>query len=698
MTHPYAYAVGVFNTRAKNSPDTATLADLRNIYKKPVVLEQRSITYHNLSKKERGAIKKELPYFVGGKLNGRRHDDNVQARTLITLDIEAKAGQEPPPAPADIFERLGDHEGWIYTSLSHTPAAPRYRVVLPLEEHVHTVKALEATTKAAAKKLGLLPWCTPESYVLSQPMFLPAKLRDGVFWERYTGPGEAWGVVPDDTDGIVEDALDKVADDPVLRAIQSAGLYLSEDPKHKGKHYIRCPWYEEHGNQNDTQTVYYEPHHDGNPRPAVKCFDTEPDVDGKPHLTIGRLLQWLRDGGWLDTDGIVEEDADDFLARARVDRWLHEVPVDRDWAWEGFAPVGKVTVMAGPGGVSKSMLILNMMVYGALGRDWGPFKVREPMRCLYVSYEDDQQELHKRVHALATALREQDDGIMDMLYDVDGSLTRNLLLYAVEEMALSWLLLRKPDRYSAAERTERVDWLVKVLRKAGIKVLILDPAVYTHTVEESDPGAMAQYMQTLNYLAKAANCAVVVVHHMHKAAAWATLDEINQGSLRGASSFADNSRSVGVLVPLPAKDAPRFALDPRDCKKYAVFKHVKHNYSAPLPDLVLERRGPLLVPRQDLDAGDPDAGTQMLESRSLKADHEARCLRVAKWLEENGAATQHMIHIACGLSRRDVKDAVEWLMFHEYAALAEGKFNGKVYETTKKGRLWIKTIDLDDDF
>lgn len=705
---PYSYARGVTNVRTQQAED-ATLADLRDRFRKPVVLDTPSKEYHKASKKQKNATKQALPYFVGGTLEGgKRHDNNVSARTLLTLDIEAKGDQKPPPDPQVVFDALEGlgAEGWVYTSLSHTADAPRYRVVLPLGEWMQedqlSTETLKATTQSAAKKLDLLPWCTPESWVLSQPMYLPARLRDGTFWEGYTGPGKAWRIVAKTTPATQVADIPDIPPDPVLHALQRAGLYLQEDSKHKGKHYITCPFVDQHGTENETQTVYYEAHHDGNPRPAVKCFDTDPDEDGRPHLTYRILVNWLREHGHLrksdendDTSKALEE-YETFLDKAQVAQYLKGAPEAREFAWDKFAPVGKVTVLAGPGGVSKSMLMLHLLVYGALGQSWAGFHVTEPLRGLYASYEDDTQELHKRVHRLASGLREKDDGLGDMLYDIDGMLQRNLLLYAADEEATSWLLMVKPDRYGQAERTERVDWLVGLIKHARLKVLVLDPVVYTHNLEESDPGAMAAYMQTLTYIAKSAQCAVVVLHHMHKTAQWATLEEINQGSLRGASSFADNSRSVGVLVSMPPKDAPRFGVPTIDCTKYAIFKHVKHNYSAPMDPVVFFRDGPLLLPRPDIV---PMTGEEAAEAaadakaRIRQKTLESKAHTLLGWLldQEAGSASVNLIRTGTGIRHTLLKELLTFVTDNGWVNTESGPNRTVWFSVSKEGKTWHKT-------
>ncbi len=718
---PYSYARGVHNVRVRASEGTATLSDLREAYGQPVALEQRAIEYHNSTRTVRSDLKKTLPYFVGGVINGKRHDSAVTERTLLTLDVEApterkneteaqrrrreQIGHPPPPQDVhDMLEALG-MEGWVYTSLSHTPKAPRYRVVLPLEKPLRgkalTEDVLKASTLRAAEVLGIEPWTTPESWVLSQPMYLPAKLKDGVFWEAYSA-GQSWEA----TAAPREDRDDKgVADipderlDPVLVALRRAGLYLRAHATHHGMHYITCPFVDQHDSLNDTQTVYYEAHFDGNPRPAVKCFDTAPDTDGVPHLTYKTLVNWLREGGHLTSKdenkdtATALEDYDAFARHAHIGTFLRTEPEEREFAWEQFAPVGKVTVLAGPGGVSKSMLMLHLLVYGALGQSWAGFNVKRPLKGLYASYEDDTMELHKRVHRLARGLREADNGAGEFLYDIDGALQKNLLLYAADDNAISWLLMTKQDQRSTPERTARVEWLVGFIKHAGIKVIVLDPVVYTHNLEESSPGDMAVYMQTLTYIAKQGGCAVVVLHHMHKTAQWATLEDINQGSLRGASSFADNSRSVGVLVSMPPKDAPRYGIQPEHCTGFAVFKHVKHNYSAPLSQVVFERKGPLLLPRTDvvqLSQEEVKEAQEQAKARTKAHTLDSKAYIVLAWLIENRGATTNMVRDGTGIRYALFKDVISYCKAQDWIQVRQGDMRAQLYETTQLGREWFE--------
>jgi hypothetical protein len=320
-----------------------------------------------------------------------------------------------------------------------------------------------------------------------------------------------------------------------------------------------------------------------------------------------------------------------------------------------------------------------------------------------VSYEDDLQEMHKRVFRLVGALGELDGGVFDALYDVKGSLKQNLMMYAADDDAASWLLLTKPDRFGAPERTDRVGWLTGLIKRNGVKLLVLDPAVYTHQLEENNIADMAVYMQTLTAVAKQAQCAVIVLHHMSKAAGWLTLDDVNQSSLRGASSFADNARSVGVVVSMPVKDAVAYGLPAEHATvgRYAVFKHVKHNYSASIGTHVFERKGALLMPRPDITKLDT-IQLQEAKERQVQQSQEYRLLSsaaaVLRYLDTLGDfATMNQVVVGAHVHKRRVRELMEEYAERDWVELESGDRGSVHARITRQGKAWLRNHEAQEE-
>ena len=90
--------------------------------------------YMSLKKAQQDDLK-DIGGFVGGTLNGpRRKANNVTGRDLITLDLD----NIPPGGTDDVLRRV-DALGCgycVYSTRKHQPAAPRLRIVLPLDRTV----------------------------------------------------------------------------------------------------------------------------------------------------------------------------------------------------------------------------------------------------------------------------------------------------------------------------------------------------------------------------------------------------------------------------------------------------------------------------------------------------------------------------------------------------------------------------------
>jgi hypothetical protein len=207
---------------------------------------------------------------------------------------------------------------------------------------------------------------------------------------------------------------------------------------------------------------------------------------------------------------------------------------------------------------------------------------------------------------------------------------------------------------------------------------------------------MAAYMQMLTYIAKQGNCAVVVLHHMSKAASWVSLAEVNQGALRGASSFADNARSVTVALSMPIKDAPLYGLpaDRVTTGKYVVTQHVKHNYSAPMGQQVFERKGPLLIPRPEIVALDDSQLTvarQALKDQQQESVMQVQADKVlVHMLELDDFASSTQLAMGAGIHKRHMSEILDWAEGKDYIECEDGPKRARLCRLTRDGKAYAK--------
>lgn len=211
---------------------------------------------------------------------------------------------------------------------------------------------------------------------------------------------------------------------------------------------------------------------------------------------------------------ITERNSDNTLSVVRIDeiaieqnshRWL----IDQLW---GASSVG---VIGGAPKCSKTWLALDMALSVATGTAFlNRYDVPEPGPVLVYLAED-----------ALTVVRERVDGMARQ---------RGLNLDAVDVYVITAPTLR-------LDRDPHRTQLLETARRIRPRLLLLDPLVRLHGIDENNAGEVAQLLAYFRSLQREMNCSVVLVHHTRKNAAGGAA--AGQG-LRGSSdihAFGDSN-------------------------------------------------------------------------------------------------------------------------------------------------------------
>lgn len=187
----------------------------------------------------------------------------------------------------------------------------------------------------------------------------------------------------------------------------------------------------------------------------------------------------------------------------------------REWLAPDLIPAGTVTLLSGDGGTGKSLVALQLAAACALGGKWLG-RVVTAGQALFVSAEDDEAELHRRLWDVVQAEGAE-------LADLDQLTLRSLagedaLLAAVDARSG---VLRRSDLF------RELDAFLAELRPV---VLVLDTLADLFPGNENDRAQARQFVGLLRGLAMRHNCAVVLLSHP---------------SLSGMQSGAGTSGSTG---------------------------------------------------------------------------------------------------------------------------------------------------------
>ncbi|WP_167358245.1 AAA family ATPase [Bradyrhizobium stylosanthis] len=215
-----------------------------------------------------------------------------------------------------------------------------------------------------------------------------------------------------------------------------------------------------------------------------------------------------------------------------------------------------VSATFGGGGGGKSSLEVTDLL--------GMICASPPLRAWYLNLEDPYDEMQRRVTAAA------------LHHGIDPRiLNENLFMDSGRDQPLVVMTQQGRD-------TRIVEPVVKSLiaemKDKRIDVLIIDPFVSTHEVEENDNNKIQQVANQFARIANEANASVELVHHINKASGDGK-SEVTADSGRGAGALKDKARAVRAINTMSEKEAEKAGIDPKDRFSYFRVTNVKSNMS-----------------------------------------------------------------------------------------------------------------------
>ena len=236
------------------------------------------------------------------------------------------------------------------------------------------------------------------------------------------------------------------------------------------------------------------------------------------------------------------------IAPAFVERLNVAMLPRRRWLLGRALLRGNLTLKIAPPGVGKSTLGIEQAVAIVTGRPITDQEVHEQTKVWIYNNEDDADELKRR---LAAVLQHWDIP----LDEVRGRL-------ALNSGADRPLLVAKVDRAGTVIRMPDVDACIEHIRAHQIGAFIVDPFVETHEVTENSNEQIKAVAVMFREIARAGNCAVMLVHHTAKPPQGSSDGHAgNLNTSRGASALAGVARIVQTLFSMSARDAEQHGVD-----------------------------------------------------------------------------------------------------------------------------------------
>lgn len=205
-----------------------------------------------------------------------------------------------------------------------------------------------------------------------------------------------------------------------------------------------------------------------------------------------------------------------------------EIP-QRAWLCGNHLIRRNVSVTLAPGGVGKSSFSIVQALELATGRRLLTTWNAGPLKVWLFNLEDEREELNRRFCGAAMHYGISREDISDRLFIDSGRENQ--------------LILAEQNRDSIVLNRGLIAYLKRTILEHNIDVLIVDPFVSSHLINEMDNGKMDVVTKTWIGIADEANIAIELIHHTRKLnGAEATSD-----ASRGASSLVNAARSSRVL-------------------------------------------------------------------------------------------------------------------------------------------------------
>jgi RecA-family ATPase len=264
------------------------------------------------------------------------------------------------------------------------------------------------------------------------------------------------------------------------------------------------------------------------------------------------------------------------------------IVVPREYAVPDRIPLRQVTLFAGPGGIGKSLVTLQLLCSTVLARGWiGSQPQAGPV--IYLGAEDEQDEIQHRLGAIAA----QYDEPVSVSELIGGGLYASS--YAGQDMTLA----RFNRKTGVIEPTPLYNGLLQQSCDIRPVIVALDTLSDIFGGDENNRVQVSAFVGLLRNLAMTANCAVIVTQHPSQA-----------GTKSGDGTSGSTAWHGKVRGRMYMRAATKEEGDP----DLRVLEFVKNQYGALAPKVMLRFENGIFIPEMRGGSIDPEAEQSAAEA------------------------------------------------------------------------------------
>jgi len=288
---------------------------------------------------------------------------------------------------------------------------------------------------------------------------------------------------------------------------------------------------------------------------------------------VQKAIDGARDKGWTPEPDPAKERIEQQNGQLQADdgfQW--PTPYDtfdgltlprREWIY-GYDYIKKyISVTASAGGVGKTSAIIVEALAIATGKPLLGTTVKEQTNAWIINLEDPIVEMQMRTVAAMQHYNLKPEDVRGKLF-MDGEDTMQITLAA-------------ESRDGIITNDTLLKFMADKIKANDIGVVILDPFVSAHLVNENNNGSIQAVVAMLRKLARDTNSSVQLVHHIRKTNG----DDATIDSVRGAGSLIGAARAARVINRITPEDAMSLGVDEHEALGIFAVDDGKANLAPP---------------------------------------------------------------------------------------------------------------------
>jgi len=329
---------------------------------------------------------------------------------------------------------------------------------------------------------------------------------------------------------------------------------------------------------------------------------------------------------WPKESKLFNDESTGFNAQTIPSDFLDQIKLlnQREWVMRDHLLRGYVSCIFAPGGAGKSIISLGMALSVATDRPLLGFEVSEQCNSLTINNEDDESELKRRI---AGAIIDYKVGAYELVEKFHYISGYGSPLVFVE---------KHPD--GTILSTPNVEALKKYITDNNIGVVVIDPFISTHNLNENDNAEISKVIDTYKHIAHKTRCAILLVHHTKKIGGHDSEAHAGDAEIgRGATALKDAARCVDTVARMSTQSAETLGFTSEERSRHIRVDTGKNNFGAPDSNAAWFRLESVQIPNGDY-VGVPKAVNlkPLFEQGALKDKRK-------KWTAHNVAETIHQL-------------------------------------------------------